>query len=455
MKTTLNVVGILLLVSACGSIAESDDDDGDGGTGPNKGDVNITVNDAVSAAPIAGAIVVFNKADGELISSTTTDASGMVTEEINRDTTVTVGYTRQEGGQNQHLILTVFAAQPLDALGYGPALPPPTGAAVGSANIILPTPAPTGATSYSVGLSCQDVGVAALGSPQAFAFFRDSCTRGVATIDLLGLAWNLESQDTPLYYSLVNDITTSGGSFNGASWVPGGQFNSIQVGANSSPIDADIKLAFRAFHDGLDYSYHEPQEFAMTAGQNKSFTFEYITGFAEMLQVKIELTNAAGDDIRMYLQNLAVTDNVYNMSLTNDLLPSVLGVAVDDADKSAPKLSWTVAEGHVGATANLGYIHWTSGTDEWIWQFIGPANMVTPVSLPTMPEAGPVAPWPIAGSADYWVAAYVEGSNYDTFSELRKHRGINLLFGADELLLDATQPAKTVAAVAAGGKFPQ
>lgn len=400
----------LLTVGACSKRAKDvvvpDGTGSDTGTVPSEAPLAVTV--AANDAAFVGATVVFYAADGAILGTETTDASGVATwPTFPSGGAVTVGIAAATNALVSVLDLEpgALAVDPTGSISSAP---------VGEIEVTMPA-AFAGATSYRLRSGCTTSYPSA--GETVTMQISGRCVDDNDRASVVALA---EDADGTLAYSLQTDVFVSGitpATVELGDWQT--DFRSVSVTATNPPASLDtVRAASLDLRDGIEI--YRGDTTAQPAGPGPfAFTIDDVIGTLGAVGLSIDLDHVTtgGYSQSTYVQGFASPPAGLNVDLTQKLPPRLHETGVDVA---AGVVSWTLDGTAPEADGFLSSLRWTVGTTSYFWYIHGPVPAETEYTLPALPPA--LESWRFTSLGDLDdlpSAAYYGSSELDGWPDLR------------------------------------
>jgi hypothetical protein len=371
--------------------------------------------------PEAGRMVVFSDASGQVISTQTTDATGVVLQEVFPsqapvEVTVLLGSPTTPSlftvtGVQTSDTLTAFDAPPADTLGLDVTVPP-----VVDAGTI---------TTYDfIAGNCGGTS----NSPEGLLSLSLECLNPAGAFPMLVLA----EGDVPVAYlsQKNNALGTDGGTTSlnlSGDWQYA--MGTATVNVNNVPSTEYPTLAYSEVASGVPYPSTDPEPLSTEQGYYSSFPTH--PAYPDFVQTEAEVAGMSLASNNAYV-SLAVADRAApSLSPTvtfdnSEFPPTVSDASVDTSDPSRPAVSWTTSSAISTGVATFVALHWTSSDDAGgsiygTWTVVTSGSAAS-VQVPVLPAAastyapGAGAVWPV----DNPTVAILAGPAAGTYDALRK-----------------------------------
>ncbi|MDX2091063.1 MAG: hypothetical protein SFX73_24600 [Kofleriaceae bacterium] len=374
------------LVAACGDGAETTIDAAAEADAPPPGaDADAPAVDAAPPAPVtitvkragvpvSNLLVVFSDPAGALVSSSTTDAAGIVSAMVPVGGMVTVADVAISG---RTPIYTIAGVQPGEALEA--ALEPIVTTTDPVTATIELTPF-TGAAGHTLHGGCIGYGLGPNATSTSFTF-SSPCLDAEREYSVLALAQ--DAAGTVLAWSQIADAAASSATSTLPAWNTNVATATMQVTGLGSPswLTTTATVLLRGTTRGWWY-----RETAASEGSAEtSLIVPAGAGDAVVFLQQLTLPRTGGLDRREWYWAVvapsAVSTHTWALDLAADPMPYASDVVVDVEATAGPTLSWTVVGTRAGVDALAGEVT----TDEASWRLVVPPDWSGPIVLPALP----------------------------------------------------------------------
>lgn len=394
--------------------------------GPTFGLVSVLVEDF--RGPVLGVAVVFSSEEGAVLLSTTTDASGVASFEMDAGGSVTVA---SSGAGDSRYLRTVFGVQPFDEYylvlpSFGVVRDPTVGRTY---NSIEPPEAITGdATRYLVDNGCTTSRIEAPVTNPISLNVYGSCATDDAKRDVAVWAFK---DDTVIGSAVALDQPAGLDSELVVmdEWTIGTPAVVVSL-RNSSYALTILDQLNTAWADGLDYLGQGSSILVAPTNLEVAGSVELplVPGLGDFYENWVTLGYGSGDDLAPGYLRIDQIDHTLNREPVWDLRgltpPRVYGITVDPSnDRERVEVSWSVD----GAPPNVvaeGSLEWADSDRSYYWLFLSAVEGETVIEMPAIPRSLdswlPSSEAFIESRIQSWVTPTLSYDQLRTFIDLNK-----------------------------------
>jgi hypothetical protein len=338
--------------------------------------------------PTSGVPVYFSDANGALLASLTTNASGLAVYVAPAGGQVTVVL----GTSDNPILTTLVGVQPGD---YLTAIDPTT--ETFAASFVSTPPSPPGTNYVAFAGSSSE----ASGSPGTVPTSVDPFFPYGVGLDgkfpVLVLANNNDGTPAGFLSSTRNAIATDGGATavtSPAGWQTTIGTESLTV-TNPDP-QAYLSTSFNEVSDEISYVDSEGTLAPSDGGPGTTWNFPTHPGYADFVQCEVDQTRQNGSFVSTSLlatRRAAPTPSGAMAFDLSTLLPAITGATLDSTDPTRPVLSWTTGGPLTTTIGSFASIAWFETLDggavrRGTWVFVTPPGATT-LTPPVLPSATP------------------------------------------------------------------
>ena len=377
----------------------------DSGPDAPSGSPSVTVTVTGRTGPKADVRVVFHDANGAVLETKLTDASGKATS----TGTLPSMASALLGTSGQRQIVTWTGLEDGDDL----AVREPEIFAevmVGEYEVTIPSRIDDMAARYDVHVSGCSNGLGR-GTSATVALW-DTCVSGDKSAVLVR-AYDGDTQPVSHSFKKANPVPTDGGTVAVLTgpWMPA---TPVTITATNTPEGASFHAQLLAIADGYGY------EHGFDPLADGSVTFFTADGFAEALQSSIMLSSGSG---RRVIAKRVAPGPAISFDAAQ-LLPEIEGMDIGGTDARRPVISWT-ASSTAGTDGGIVRVFFSGQDGGNAWTFVVPPG-ATSVTAPAMPpEAESFLPASDAGPNAFWrqEATFIEADVIPSYKAFRNQQG--------------------------------